>query len=60
MVLGCGALGKSGDDMLQYLSQMREDDSQKKCVIVVKSSKAVHNCTRELNGKKLTMKCGGR
>ena len=64
----CGA-GKCGANMFDgnsalakkkknILSQMRENDSRKECVIAAKSSKAVYNCVREPNGKKLTMKCG--
>ena len=64
----CGA-GKCGANMFDgnsalakkkknILSQMRENDSRKDCVISAKSSKAVYDCVREPNGKKLTMKCG--
>jgi uncharacterized low-complexity protein len=64
----CGA-GKCGANMFDgnsalakkkknILSQMRENDSRKDCVISAKSSKAVYNCVREPDGKKLTTKCG--
>ena len=64
----CGA-GKCGANMFDgnsaiakkkknILLQMRKDDSRKDCVISAKSSKAVYDCVREPNGKKLTMKCG--
>jgi len=64
----CGA-GKCGANMfdgnsalakkkMNILSQMRENDSRKECVIAAKTTKAVYNCVREANGKKLTIKCG--
>ena len=64
----CGA-GKCGANMFDsnsalakkkrnVLEQMRENDSRKECVIAAKTTKAVYDCVREPNGKKLTMKCG--
>jgi len=64
----CGA-GKCGANMFDgnsalakkkknILSQMREDDPRKDCVIAAKTTKEAYNCVREPDGKKLTMKCG--
>jgi len=64
----CGA-GKCGANMFDgnsaldkkkknILSQMREDDSRKDCVINAQTTKEAYNCVREPNGKKLTTKCG--
>ena len=64
----CGA-GKCGANMFDsnsaldkkkrnILSQMREDDSRKDCVIKAQNTKAVYDCVRDPNGKKLILKCG--
>jgi len=64
----CGA-GKCGANMFDgnsaldkkkknILSQMREDDSRKTCVINAKTTKDLYDCVREKDGKKLTTKCG--
>jgi hypothetical protein len=64
----CGA-GKCGANMFDgnsaldkkkknILSQMREDDSRKTCVINAKTTKELYDCVREKEGKKLTTKCG--
>ena len=64
----CGA-GKCGANMFDgnsalakkkknILSQMREDDPRKDCVIKANTTKAAYNCVREPGGNKLTMKCG--
>lgn len=64
----CGA-GKCGANMFEgnsaldkkkknILSQMREDDSRKSCVIAAETTKELYNCVREREGKKLTTKCG--
>jgi len=63
----CGA-GKCGANMFDgnsalvkkkknILSQMREDDSRKDCVIKASTTKAVYDCVRDPKGKKLIMKC---
>jgi len=59
----CGA-GKCGANMfdgnsalikkkMNILSQMRDNDSRKECVIKAKTAKDVYNCVREPNGKNL-------
>ena len=64
----CGA-GKCGANMFDgnaalakkkrnMLSQMREDDPRKDCVIRAASTKAAYDCVRDPNGKKLILKCG--
>lgn len=64
----CGA-GKCGANMFDgnlaldkkkknILSQMRDDDTRKDCVINAPSTKSLYNCIREKDGKKLTTKCG--
>ena len=64
----CGA-GKCGANMFDgnsalikkkknILSQMRDDDTRKNCVIGAKTTKEVYNCVRDKNSGKLTMKCG--
>lgn len=52
---GKGALSKKKKNII---SQMRENDPRKECVIGAKSTKEAYDCVREPNGKKLTMKCG--
>ncbi|PHR53146.1 MAG: hypothetical protein COA44_15680 [Arcobacter sp.] len=52
---GNAALGKKKKNIL---SQMREDDSRKDCVIAAKTTRATYNCVRDPKGKKLIMKCG--
>lgn len=64
----CGA-GKCGANMFDgnaalakkkrnILSQMRENDSRKSCVIAAKSTRAVYECVRDPQNGKLTLKCG--
>jgi uncharacterized low-complexity protein len=64
----CGA-GKCGANMFDgnsalakkkknILSQMRDNDSRKDCVIKASTTKAAYDCVREPGGKKLSMKCG--
>jgi uncharacterized low-complexity protein len=64
----CGA-GKCGASMVDgntvvakkkknILSQMREDDPRKECVIKAKSNKALYDCVRDPKSKRLTTKCG--
>jgi len=64
----CGA-GKCGANMFDgnsaldkkkknILSQMREDDSRKECVISALSTKEVYECVRNPETKKLSLKCG--
>lgn len=64
----CGA-GKCGANMFDgnsaldkkkknILSQMREDDSRKDCVVDAKSTKEVYNCVRNKETNKMTLKCG--
>lgn len=68
MDMKCGA-GKCGANMFDgntglfkkkknILSQMREDDPRKECVIAAKTTKATYDCVRDPRGKKLIMKCG--
>ena len=52
---GKGALAKKKKNIL---SQMREDDPRKDCVIQAKSTKEVYNCVRSPETGKLTKKCG--
>ena len=59
----CGANMFDGNSALvkkkkNILSQMRDKDSRKDCVIKAETTKATYNCIREPGGKKLTMKCG--
>ena len=37
---------------------MREDDPRKDCVINAKTTKAVYDCVRSPETKKMTLKCG--
>ena len=64
----CGA-GKCGANMFDgnsalakkkknLLSQMRESDLRRACVVDAKTTKEAYNCVREVNGNKLTVKCG--
>lgn len=64
----CGA-GKCGANMFDgnsalakkkknILSQMRDDDARKECVIAAKTTKAAYDCIRDPKGKKLILKCG--
>ena len=52
---GKGALAKKKKNIL---SQMREDDSRKDCVINAKTTKDVYSCVRSPDTNKLTLKCG--
>ena len=65
----CGA-GKCGANMFDgnsalakkkknILSQMREDDSRKECVISAKSTKEAYACVRSPTTQKMSLKCGG-
>ena len=64
----CGA-GKCGANMFDgnsaldkkkknILSQMREDDSRKDCVISANSTKEAYDCVRDKETQKMTLKCG--
>ena len=64
----CGA-GKCGANMFDgnsalakkkknILSQMREDDSRKDCVIAASNTKALYDCVRDPKSKKMSLKCG--
>ena len=64
----CGA-GKCGANMFDgnsalskkkknILSQMRDDDSRKDCVIAASTTKEVYNCVRDKKTQKMTLKCG--
>ena len=64
----CGA-GKCGANMFDgnsaldkkkknILSQMREDDTRKECVIGAKSTKEAYDCVRDKETKKMTLKFG--
>ena len=64
----CGA-GKCGASMVDgntivakkkknMLSQMRENDPRKACVLNANTTKALYNCVRNPKSKRLTTKCG--
>jgi len=64
----CGA-GKCGANMFDgnaalakkkknILSQMRENDSRKDCVLQARTTKKLYNCVRDPKTKKMTLKCG--
>lgn len=64
----CGA-GKCGANMFDgnaalakkkrnILSQMRDDDSRKTCVLEAKTTKVLYACIRDPKSNKLTTKCG--
>jgi len=64
----CGA-GKCGASMVDgntvvakkkknILSQMRDNDSRRECVIKAATSKALYDCVRDPKTKRLTVKCG--
>ena len=52
---GKGALAKKKKNIL---SQMRENDSRKECVINAKTTKEVYNCVRSPQTQRMTLKCG--
>jgi uncharacterized low-complexity protein len=52
---GKGALAKKKKNIL---SQMREDDPRKECVINAKTTKETYDCVRSPETKKMTLKCG--
>ena len=52
---GRGALAKKRKNIL---SQMREDDPRKACVIAAKTTKEAYNCVRSPQTNRLTLKCG--
>jgi len=52
---GKGALAKKKKNIL---SQMREVDPRKDCVLNAKTTKEVYNCVRSPQTKRLTLKCG--
>lgn len=59
----CGANAVDGNSLLHkkrvnMLSQMREDDTRKKCVENAKSTKAMYDCVRDAKTGSLTLKCG--
>jgi len=64
----CGS-GKCGANMFDgtsalarkkknILSQMRENDPRKDCVIKAKTTKETYDCIRDPKEKKLSLKCG--
>ena len=64
----CGA-GKCGANMFDgnfaldkkkknILSQMREDDDRKACVMKAPTTKEVYNCVRDPKTQRLSLKCG--
>jgi hypothetical protein len=64
----CGA-GKCGANMFDgsfalakkkksLLSQMRDDDKRKGCVVRAQSLKVAYDCVRDEESKRLTLKCG--
>ena len=52
---GKGALAKKKKNIL---SQMRENDPRKECVIDAKNTKEAYNCVRSPETKRMTLKCG--
>ena len=52
---GKGALAKKKKNIL---SQTREDDPRKGCVINAKTTKELYNCVRSPKTNKMTLKCG--
>ena len=52
---GNSALAKKKKNML---SQMRDDDTRKDCVLSAVSTKALYNCVRDAHTGKLSTKCG--
>ena len=52
---GKGALAKKKKNIL---SQMREDDPRKECVIQAKTTKETYNCVRSPKTNKLSLQCG--
>jgi len=52
---GKGALAKKKKNIL---SQMRENDPRKSCVINAKTTKELYNCVRSPETKRMTLKCG--
>ncbi len=65
----CGG-GKCGANMFDsnsalakkkknILSQMREGDGRKKCVIKAKTTKVLYDCVRDPKTGKMSLKCGG-
>ena len=64
----CGA-GKCGANMFDgnsaldkkkknILSQMRDDDSRKDCIIAASNTKEAYDCVRDKETNKMTLKCG--
>ncbi len=59
----CGANMFDGNSALEkkkknILTQMRDDDSRKNCVISAKTTKEAYDCVRDNDSGKLTIKCG--
>lgn len=59
----CGANMFDGNSALEkkkknILTQMREDDSRKNCVINAKTTKEAYDCVRDKDSEKLSIKCG--
>jgi len=52
---GNSALAKKKKNML---SQMRDNDSRKDCVIAASSTKEAYDCVRDKETQKMTLKCG--
>lgn len=52
---GKGALAKKKKNIL---SQMRENDPRKECVIAAKNTKQAYNCVRNPDTKRMSLKCG--
>jgi len=52
---GKGALAKKKKNIL---SQMRENDPRKECVINAKTTKEAYNCVRSPQSGKMSLKCG--
>jgi len=59
----CGASMVDGDTVLakkkkNFLSQMREDDPRKTCVLEATTTKSLYDCVRDPKTNRLTTKCG--
>ena len=52
---GKGALAKKKKNML---SQMRENDPRKECVIAAKTAKEAYECVKHKETNKMSLKCG--
>jgi len=59
----CGASMVDGNSIVDkkrknILSQLREDDPRKACILSANTSKSLYNCIRDPKTKRLSSKCG--